>query len=282
MPSPIQVAHGDPIRADEVPSSRRRYRVGPTTVEKPGRLDPLSSWSIVAFAALTILWFVFRTLPEPAPRWFRAYSRLSAYGAAGLMLVPYLHILRRGFRYRYWGRTATWMRWHILAAYLGFGLAIIHSRARSNNELTFAIQVALWAVIVSGVIGFYGQKLVYRLMSLIVDDELGLERLGPEREQLIERAVKLAATLPVLEAEDVPRLAGSAGPAWSPVRGLEHSAHSSGRYQTVAAGTARRRVSQIRGRLCGTPSILSSGRWLRRRGPTQKKRKIRSSTRSIA
>jgi hypothetical protein len=187
----------------QVPNSRRRYRVGPTMVEKSGWLDPLSSWSIVAFAALAILWFVFRTLPEPAPRWFRAHSRLCAYGAAGLMLVPYLHILRRAFRYRHWGRTATWMRWHILAAYLGFGLAIIHSRARSNNELTLAIQVALWAVIVSGVIGFYGQKLVYRIMSLIVDEEVGLERLGPEREQLIERAVKLGATLPVLEAEDV-------------------------------------------------------------------------------
>ena len=58
-------------------------------------------------------------------------------------------------------------------------------------------------MIISGVVGFYGQKLVYRLMALIVDNELGMERLGPEREKLIEQAEKLAATVPVLEAEDV-------------------------------------------------------------------------------
>ena len=128
----MQVAHGNRSE-DKVHQSRRRHRVGPETLETPGGLDPLSSWSILAFVSLTGLWFVIRTLPEPNPRWFRAYSRACAYGAAGLMLVPYLHILRRCFRYRYWGRMATWLRWHILAAYLGFGLAIIHSRARPTT-----------------------------------------------------------------------------------------------------------------------------------------------------
>jgi hypothetical protein len=194
------MASGPKVRAG---ISQRNQRNGPATAGAAPRTEPLVFWSLVAFAALAVLWFAFRALPEPDPRWFRALSRLSAYGAAVFMLVPYIHILRRGFRYRYWGKMSTWLRWHILAAYLGFGLAIIHSRARSNNELTLAIQVALWAVIVSGVVGYCGQKLIYRLLALMVDDELGLERLPPEREARIQEARDLIAGVPVISADDV-------------------------------------------------------------------------------
>jgi hypothetical protein len=187
----------------EAHQSRRRDLVGPETSVPPARLDALSPWSVVVFVGLTALWFVFRTLPEPDARWFRTYSRLSGYAAAGLMLVPYVHILRRWFRQRYWGRLSTWLRWHLLSAYLGFGFALIHSRGRSNNDLTFAIQVLIWAVLISGVIGFYGQKLVYHLMGLLLDSELGLERLEPQRAAQVEQAEELAATVPVLTAEDV-------------------------------------------------------------------------------
>jgi hypothetical protein len=179
-------------------------RVAPPDGPSRGRPDPLSPWSVLAFLGLVGLWLTFAALPEPDPRWFRRVSRPCAYLAAGAMLVPYAHIIRRTFRYRYWGRMSTWLRWHVAASYLAFGLAIVHSRARSNNTLTLLIQASLWAVIVSGAAGLYGQKLLYRLMGFLVDEELGLERIGPERDRLAERGHALTASFPVLAGEDVP------------------------------------------------------------------------------
>src|SRR5207248_1072537 len=127
-------------------------------------------------------------LPEPAGIPFRRLSRVSGYLAAALMAVPYVHVARRGFRYRDWWPMPWWLRWHIGSAYLATAFLLLHTRARWHGWFTLLLLCLFWAVMASGVVGFYGQKLLYRLLPLAVGEELGRERLEPERRALLERA----------------------------------------------------------------------------------------------
>ena len=42
---------------------------------------------------------------------YAGLTRLCGYLAAAALAVPYLHILRRGFRHRYWGGQTAWLWW---------------------------------------------------------------------------------------------------------------------------------------------------------------------------
>jgi hypothetical protein len=167
-------------------------------------LDPLSPWSLAYFISLNAAWWIVRALPEPSSGDFARYYRPIGYLAALAMSVPYIHIARRLFRYRRgrW-RMATWMRLHIACSYGAFLAVLLHSHARSGSPITLALLVLTWIVMVSGVIGFYGQKLIYRLMPLIVAREFGLERLGLECEDLRRRAEEWVAAYPAIGGDDV-------------------------------------------------------------------------------
>jgi hypothetical protein len=156
-------------------------------------------WAIV-FGVMAVLWFVHWYLPVPEAPAYRRFTRIAGYLATLAMLVPYVHILRRFFRYRYWGHMDTWLQWHAGAAYLAFFLTLLHCRGRASTTLDLLIVVTLWAVMVSGVFGFFGLKLLYRLMTLTVKRELGLERLEAERARLADRAVLLIDDYSLLAA----------------------------------------------------------------------------------
>jgi hypothetical protein len=167
-------------------------------------LDPLSPWSIGYFLSLIAAWWIVRALPEPGPADFARYYRPIGYLAALAMVVPYVHIFRRRFRYRRgpWSMS-TWMRLHVACSY-GFFLAVLfHSHARLGSAITPVLLVLTWTVMLSGTIGFYGQKLIYRLMPLVVDREYGLERLGPESKSLRLRVEERVAAYPAIAREDV-------------------------------------------------------------------------------
>jgi hypothetical protein len=167
-------------------------------------LDPLSSWSIGYFVLLSSAWWIVRTLPEPSPGDFIRYYRPIGYLAALAISVPYIHIARRLFRYRRGPLPmSTWMRLHIACSYGAFLAVLLHSHARSGSAITLALLALTWIVMVSGVIGFCGQKLIYRLMPLMVDREFGLERLGPECEELRRRAEERVTAYPVIGSGDV-------------------------------------------------------------------------------
>jgi hypothetical protein len=169
-------------------------------------------WAIV-FALMAVLWLVHWSLPVPEGPAYRRFTRVAGYLATLAMFVPYLHILRRFFRYRHWGYMSGWLQWHAGTAYLAFLLTLLHCRGRANDTLTIAIVVLLWLVMLSGVIGFFGLKALYRLMTLSVKNELGLERLESERARLAERAAVLIDDYSLL-AESPTRLSdGSVLPA---------------------------------------------------------------------
>jgi hypothetical protein len=95
------------------------------------------------------------------------------------------------------------MWWHLGAAYLAFFLTLLHSRAHANSALTFVILVLAWTVMVSGVVGFFGMRACYRLLALMVEREVGLERLAQEREHLSERSQSMVRHYSLLQIEDV-------------------------------------------------------------------------------
>lgn len=149
--------------------------------------------AILCFLVLALAWLSGRVLPEPVWQQARLLSRLCGYAALLAMLVPYVHVLRRFIRHRFVGASQRWLNWHIAAAYLGFFFLLLHCRARAEGGLTFALLLLVWSVMLSGVAGFYGQKLLYRLLPRLVPYEYGLERLEPERRHCLDEAYRLLA-----------------------------------------------------------------------------------------
>jgi hypothetical protein len=152
------------------------------------RFDLLKPASAVVFAILVVLGVVIGVMPEWESFTPRAVARIAGYVGFAAMLVPYLHIVRRCFRYRQAGQMTFWLRLHVGFAYLAFFMVLLHSRGRANGPLTLALLWLTWTVMVSGVAGYFGQKLLYLLLPHILPREYGLERLGAERAQMIESA----------------------------------------------------------------------------------------------
>ncbi len=152
-------------------------------------LDPLSPWGVLCFLALAGLWVAWGYLPARDAAAWRVACRLAGYGAFAAMLVPYLHIVQRAVRSRP-RRMSAWLRLHVGCSYAAFALVLLHSHGVAGSPLTRALLWLTWAVMLSGVLGFYGQKLLYALLPGMKDvpREYGFERLGPEREALLEKA----------------------------------------------------------------------------------------------
>jgi hypothetical protein len=168
-----------------------------TTEQRKTWLDPLSPKGVCLFIVLVVLWIAWLFVPRQEGTFFRIAARVAGYLALAAMLIPYLHILQRGLR-SYPGRMSTWLRWHIASSYAAFFFLLLHSEARASSLLTGILLWLVWAVMLSGVFGFYGQKLLFLLLARLKDVpyEYGLERLEPERRRLLETG---QAELPKLE-----------------------------------------------------------------------------------
>lgn len=160
-------------------------------------LHPLAFWvlPVLAGAWVATLWWPLTAIwPNPG-----FWHRLCGYLATLTMLVPYLHILRRRFRHRPWGLMSRWMWWHIAAAYIAFALVLIHSRGQASSLLSQMLVICLWIVMISGFVGYFGQKLLYRILPKLVERELGMERIPLQRDYLEQRGAILAASLWIKE-----------------------------------------------------------------------------------
>jgi len=164
-----------------------------TTQRPTPRWNLLHPAWILAFVAIAISWLAIATFEDWESTTLRNAARVAGYIAFAAMLVPYLHIIRRRFRSRRGMAMTVWLRWHIGAAYVAFLMVLIHSRGRANSPVTTVILWLTWAVMVSGVVGYYGQKLLYFMLPKIVPREFGLERIGPECEQALDAGRALVA-----------------------------------------------------------------------------------------
>ncbi len=98
---------------------------------------------------------------------------------------------------------SVWLRLHIAAAYLGLALLLLHCRARADSPLTLFLLWLTWIVMISGVVGFYGQKLLYFVFAGLKESqvEVGFERLEPERKVILAKGHAQSAVLaPISEA----------------------------------------------------------------------------------
>jgi hypothetical protein len=107
------------------------------------------------------------------------------------MLASYAYWPRQWFLNRRAGKIVGWLGVHIGASYAALTLTLVHSLGRAGTALTFWMMVLFWTVIVSGVAGYFGQKVCYRFLSLMISRELGMERLLAERSSLQERMAEL-------------------------------------------------------------------------------------------
>jgi hypothetical protein len=170
---------------------------------KPAKTDPMRPRSLVIFIALVLAWSVVWSTSLLDDSTFRPFARLSGYLAFFCLLIPYIHIGRRFFRFWDWWSMATWMRWHIVTAYLAFFFVLLHSCAHANGWFTASILYLLWIVMLSGVVAFYGPKLVYRLLALVVSREIGLEQMPTEARRLLQRAEDLIDHYYLVVAEEI-------------------------------------------------------------------------------
>jgi hypothetical protein len=170
-----------------------------TTRKKAARFDLLHpGWSLL-FVSLLLLGGILAVCPDWEAFPLRAAARIAGYLGFVAMLVPYIHIVRRCFRYRRAEPMRFWLRLHIGAAYLAFLLVLIHSRGRASAPLTMALLSATWVVMISGAVGYYGQKLLYFLLPRLVEREYGMERLEVQRTLVLQTA-QAVMTRPEMQA----------------------------------------------------------------------------------
>jgi hypothetical protein len=196
-------------------SSFRPLRPGapeqrPVARRRPGPSRGIGAahpWWIVAWLAVPpTLWLVARSLDlvdVESPFTRRACRNLGYVGFLAL-LIPYLYIWRRSALHRSRGNMTRWMRWHVASAYFAFGLMFIHAHGPMFRVgLTAAIVALFSTAILSALLGLLLQRVVFRLMALTLDLELGPERLFIERRRMIEMAAARVKNYSLLAEGDV-------------------------------------------------------------------------------
>lgn len=167
---------------------------------------PHAAWLLLFFLVPVAVWVIVAVLPivDLQAALVRRVCRNVGYLAAACLLATYLYTWRRLALQRRRGHLTRWMRWHIGSSYLACGLTVIHVRGHWPDAwLTSVIVWLLAIVMLSGMLGYFGQKLVYRFMSLAVGRELGRDRLESERLELIERADRLVGNRSLLTEYDI-------------------------------------------------------------------------------
>jgi hypothetical protein len=157
-------------------------------------------WGLPLFLLLFALWVLYPFLaPKAALELAPATVRSLGWCAAVALALPYCHIAGRRFlrhRRALLGvpllSQAFWLGVHLVFAYLAFLLTLFHSRGHGGTWLTWWILLLFWAVMLTGVIGYWGEKLIYRILIFTTEPEYGRGRLRTkERLRLKRRSHRL-------------------------------------------------------------------------------------------
>jgi len=135
--------------------------------------------ALIAFAII-LNWVAWKPDSYAVQRWIRGFG----YAAFLMLLVAYAYWPRRWFLDRRWFRMKNWLLVHIAASCAALGLTLVHSLGQVGDQITFWIMLLFWIVMASGLAGFFGQKICYRMLSLIVTTERGPAELEKERKRL--------------------------------------------------------------------------------------------------
>lgn len=93
------------------------------------------------------------------------------------------------------GRLDTWMAAHLWLGLTAVGFVCLHTGLRRGGVLTTSMLVMFAAVVASGVFGALMQQFIPRMMTASVPLETVYEQIDRVRQQLIEEADSLVATI---------------------------------------------------------------------------------------
>jgi len=133
---------------------------------------------------------------------------VAAWLAFLALLVPFVHICgssligegkpARRSRFTRWlykrnlAGQRLWLGLHMAAAFFSFVMVLVHSRGHASGVVTRAMLLLFWGVMLSGVIGYWGRILIYRLLRVALDEEFGrADREKKEKPRLHRRAKRL-------------------------------------------------------------------------------------------
>jgi hypothetical protein len=182
------------------------------------RSSSLSVFAILVVTAIVLHWLQW----EPITPVLRRGLRLVGYAALVLMLVAYAYWPRQNLLHWRAGKMTGWLSVHIGASYAALALTLVHSLGRAGTPLTFWTMVLFWTVTISGVAGYFGQKVCFRFLSMMLSEEYGMERLPVELASLKEEVKRFKSKTPPQENTpyarlllDVDRYLQSGWPNWT-------------------------------------------------------------------
>ena len=142
---------------------------------------------------------------------------LGIAAAATLLLALLLGARKRWLRLRV-GSVAVWNRAHPWVGALCLPLALLHARFRTGGPITTALLVLLVGAVATGLFGVLVQRMLPRVISTLVPNELPLEeidraiaRLRKEAYELIWAACGAAPEVPE-ERDAIAKLLGAPRP----------------------------------------------------------------------
>lgn len=155
-------------------------------------------WVIATIALATIGTVAYILYAVETPSGPRGGSAMGlTFGIAGYALMLYAGLLGARKQVPTWriGRAQTWMRGHLWLGLLSLLLILYHSGFAFRGPLTLVLMLLFFIVIGSGILGAIIQHYVPAMMTSRVPMETIYEEIPHVREQLLEEADQLVATV---------------------------------------------------------------------------------------
>lgn len=217
-------------------------------------------WATATIAAVTAVYLVGinRLGSAPAASGLLGHS-IGVVGFVMMLMTEILYSLRKRSRRARWGRTASWLRFHIFTGLVGPYLVLLHT-AWHYNGLAGLVMLLTAIVVASGFIGRYIYTAVPRTADGLLLEAGDLQAQGAQVEAELERwlasrpdpALSLAlrqAALPLAPENPLALVFGRALSEWGyrrqwrrATRQLDASARAQARQLEALA--ARRRALQ--------------------------------------
>ena len=112
-------------------------------------------WSAAAIVGITMFYLVVASRLQAVPAASGLFGHsLGVVGFLLMLATETLYSLRKRSRQARWGRTASWLRFHIFTGLVGAYLVLLHT-AWKFNQLAGIVMLLTVIVVVSGFIGRY-------------------------------------------------------------------------------------------------------------------------------
>ena len=132
-------------------------------------------WAAAGIAAITALYLVVVNRLQTVPTASSLFGHgIGILGFLLMLATEILYSLRKRSRQARWGRTASWLRFHIFTGLVGPYMVLLHT-AWKFNQLAGLVMLLTVIVVVSGFIGRYIYTAVPRTTDGVVIERQQLE-----------------------------------------------------------------------------------------------------------